>query len=130
MLGHSLPGHVEVLAEFAQGLPIFCAQRIEQFPAAGIGEGFEDGIHRAPICNRLVACQAAISWPSLVPQKRRYETDRRRLEVPDVESGPAACSSARSLICSIIAASLFPVGVRSYSTRNVRPRVSLRLMSR
>ena len=40
-----LPRHVEARAEFVQRLAIIGAQPVKQFPAASIGQGFEDFIH-------------------------------------------------------------------------------------
>ena len=45
MFGGGLPGHVETLAELAQGLAVLPVELIEQFPAAGIGQGLEDSVH-------------------------------------------------------------------------------------
>ena len=45
MLGGGLPGHVETLAELAQGLTVLPMELIEQLPAAGIGQGLEDSVH-------------------------------------------------------------------------------------
>jgi len=41
MLGHRLPTHVVLYAQFAQCQPILLAQPVEQFAAAGVSEGFE-----------------------------------------------------------------------------------------
>ena len=45
MLADRLPRHVEARAEFVQRLAVIRAQPVEQFPAAGIGQGFEHLIH-------------------------------------------------------------------------------------
>jgi hypothetical protein len=45
MLSGSLPGHVEALAELAQGLTVLMEELIEQFPAVGISQSLEDSIH-------------------------------------------------------------------------------------
>src|SRR6516225_7116211 len=45
MLADRLPRHVEARAEFVQGLAVVRTQPVEQFPAAGIGQGFEHLIH-------------------------------------------------------------------------------------
>lgn len=45
VLGDGLTGHVEAAAEIAESLAVLAAQLIEQGPAAGIGQGFEDCIH-------------------------------------------------------------------------------------
>ena len=58
MFGHCLPRHVEVAAQFPQRLPVILAQRIEQLPAASIGQRLEYGIHLCrSIRNQMVACQ-------------------------------------------------------------------------
>src|SRR4030095_6173483 len=59
MLGHRLPCHVQVFAQFAQRLPILLAQLVEQLSATGVGQRFKDCIHQAALCNQMVACQAA-----------------------------------------------------------------------
>jgi len=45
VLTDRLPRHLEAHAEFIQRLAVLRAEPIEQFPAAGIGQGFEDFIH-------------------------------------------------------------------------------------
>ena len=45
MLGHRLPRHVEVFAQFAQRLPVALVQFIEQLSAARIRQRFEHCIH-------------------------------------------------------------------------------------
>jgi hypothetical protein len=47
MLGHRLPRHVDMLAQFGQRLPVVPVQLIEQFSAAAVGQSFEHCIHRA-----------------------------------------------------------------------------------
>ena len=49
VLGHGLPGHVEVLAQGGEGLAVVLMKQVQQFAAAGIGQGFEHGIHRMRI---------------------------------------------------------------------------------
>src|SRR5476651_477182 len=44
MLGDRLACHVEPLAELDQGLSVAAVQAIEQAPAAGVGQGAENGI--------------------------------------------------------------------------------------
>lgn len=58
VLGHGLAGHVEVLAEGGEGLAVVLMQQVQQLAAAGIGQGFENGIHdMGKIGNHMVACQ-------------------------------------------------------------------------
>ena len=58
VLGHGLPGHVEVLAEGGEGLAVVLVQQIEQLAAAGIGQSFENVVHDGrKIGNQMVACQ-------------------------------------------------------------------------
>ena len=58
MLGHCLPCHVEVLAQFAQRPPVALEQFVEQFSATWVSQRFEHRIHDTrTICNHLVACQ-------------------------------------------------------------------------
>jgi len=45
VLGHRLPGHVEVRAEIAESQPVVLAKDIEQLTAAPVSEGFENCIH-------------------------------------------------------------------------------------
>ena len=45
MLGNGLPGHVEVPAQFAESLPVFFAQIVQQFSTAGIRQRFEHLVH-------------------------------------------------------------------------------------
>src|SRR3954462_10961956 len=45
VLGDSLPRHVEVAAQFGQGLAVILVQLIEQPSAAGISQCFEHCIH-------------------------------------------------------------------------------------
>jgi hypothetical protein len=47
MLGHRLPGHVEVFAQFAERLPVALVQLIEQRATAFVSQGFEHSIHLA-----------------------------------------------------------------------------------
>ena len=53
VLGHSLAGHVEVGAKLSQGPAVLLVKLVEELPAAGIGEGFENIVHFVPanICN-------------------------------------------------------------------------------
>ena len=60
MLGHGLARHGEVLAQFAEGLPIAVVQPIEQLSPAWIGQGFKDFVHYRGLCNQMVACQAPL----------------------------------------------------------------------
>jgi len=58
VLGHGLARHVEVLAEGGEGLAVVLVQQIEQLATAGIGQGFENGVHDiGKIGNQKVACQ-------------------------------------------------------------------------
>ena len=58
VLCHRLAGHVEVLAEGGEGLAVVLMQQVEQLAAAGIGQGFKNGVHnRKTIGNQMVACQ-------------------------------------------------------------------------
>ena len=41
MLGHRLPGHVEVFTQFAERLPVVLVQLIEQFSATFVRQCFE-----------------------------------------------------------------------------------------
>jgi hypothetical protein len=45
MFGHPLAGHLQVPAKLTQRLPIVLMQLVEQSPARGIGQGFEDKVH-------------------------------------------------------------------------------------
>ncbi len=60
MLGHGLARHREVLAQFAEDLPIVVMQLIEQLPPIRISEGFKDFVHCLGLCNQMVACQAPL----------------------------------------------------------------------
>jgi hypothetical protein len=60
VLRDCLPRHIEVLAQFAKGLPVALMQQIQQPPPAGIGQRFENlihVIHELTICKYLLACQ-------------------------------------------------------------------------
>lgn len=58
VLGYGLTCHVEVRAQVGQRLPAALVEHIEQFAAAGIGQGFKHVIHDAGnIGNQTVACQ-------------------------------------------------------------------------
>lgn len=67
VLGHGLTGHVEVLAEGGEGLAVVLMQQVEQLAAAGIGQGFENGVHdMVTIGNQMVACQRrSVKWKNL-----------------------------------------------------------------
>src|SRR5262245_4779159 len=45
MLGHGLPGHVQVGAELPERLPVVSTQTVQQLPAAGVGQRLEDLVH-------------------------------------------------------------------------------------
>ena len=45
VFGHRLAGHVQLPAQFAEGLPALAVQYIEQLAAALIGQGFEHVVH-------------------------------------------------------------------------------------
>ena len=62
VLRHGLAGHVEVLAESGEGLAVVLMQQVEQLAAAGIGQGFENGVHdTVTIGNQMVARQRRMS---------------------------------------------------------------------
>ncbi len=42
VLGDALPGHLEVLAELTQGLPVLHVQAVEKLASPGIGECLEE----------------------------------------------------------------------------------------
>jgi len=45
MLGHRLPGHVEVFTQFAERLPVVPVQLIEQLSTTFVSQCFEHCIH-------------------------------------------------------------------------------------
>lgn len=53
VFGDALPCDVEMAAELVEGLTIVRMELVEQGAAAGVGEGFENGVHR--LCNQTVA---------------------------------------------------------------------------
>lgn len=70
VLGHGLAGHVEVLAKGGQRLPVVLVEQVEQFAAAGIGQGFEYFVHvDGNIGNQMVACQTGLFFQVGFPRK-------------------------------------------------------------
>ncbi len=60
VLGHGLSGHVQVLAELPERLPVLRVQPVEQQPAPGSASALNTlsrSASIAPLCNLLVACQ-------------------------------------------------------------------------
>ena len=51
MFSHGLAGHIEVLAELAQGLAVVHMELVKQRPPGRIGQSFKDIIHVSMICN-------------------------------------------------------------------------------
>ena len=63
MLGDSLPGHVKVLAELIQSLPVAVVELIEQGAAAWVSQRFKDVVH-------VVESQYATKWLHILPTKQ------------------------------------------------------------
>src|SRR2546425_1236686 len=53
MLGHRLPGHVEVFTQFAERLPVVVVQLVEQLSPAFVRQGFKNCIHLRNIMQPL-----------------------------------------------------------------------------
>jgi hypothetical protein len=80
MLGHGLACHGQMLAQFAEGLPIAVVQPIEQLSPARIGEGFKDFIHCPQIMQPngcmsreghfTLRSQCHVKWKSCSEQSR------------------------------------------------------------
>ena len=65
MLGHRLPRHIQMRAQFAQTLGIVRIQEIEQLAPGGIGERLEENVR---VVHFQVECYASnylhVKWPA------------------------------------------------------------------
>lgn len=59
MLGHGLACHDQMLAQFAEGLPIAVVQLIEQLSPARVGQRSKDFIHRRPKFMQPYGCMSS-----------------------------------------------------------------------
>ena len=63
VLGHTLPGHVQVLTELAQRLAVVGVQTVHELPPPRVGQCLEQQIcvaHSEEICKQTLACQGAM----------------------------------------------------------------------
>jgi hypothetical protein len=57
VFGNALARHAKMTAKLVESLAVVLVELIEEGAPAWVGEGFEDIVHGAQLCNQMVACQ-------------------------------------------------------------------------